>query len=326
MRKDRRRTRVALAWVALAACMALVAGCAAPTTTGGSGAPATKGPIRVGSKIDTEGSLLGQMIVAMLGANGFTVEDKTRTGATKVVRDALISGQVDIYPEYTGNVFVGFHPEVKVDPSVPRDPVKSYTEAAAIDLRTSKVVWLKPASANNTWAVAVPKAFSDTNGIKTMEDWAAYINAGKPVKVVGSQEFFSSAAAMPAFEAAYGFKLSSAQVVALATGDTAVAEKAAAQGTDGANASMAYGTDGTISALDLVVLEDTKNVQPVYQPAPTMREETAKKYPEIATILDPVFAKLDLTTLQNLNGQIDVEGKDAKTVATDWLKSEGFLK
>jgi osmoprotectant transport system substrate-binding protein len=131
---------------------------------------------------------------------------------------------------------------------------------------------------------------------------------------------------MPAFEKAYGFKLKSSQTVALATGDTAVTEKAAAQGTSGANAAMAYGTDGTIAALDLVVLDDPLHAQPVYQPAPTMMQTTADTYPEIATILAPVFAKLDLVTLQKLNGAIAVDGKDARTVARDWLTQQGFLK
>lgn len=103
-------------------------------------------------------------------------------------------------------------------------------------------------------------------------------------------------------------------------------EKTLADGTNGVNAAMAYGTDGTLSALDLVVLSDPKAAQPIYQPAPTVRKDVYDKYPQLATILDPVFAKLTLQTLQNLNGQIAVQGKDPQTVATTWLKSEGFLK
>ena len=286
---------------------------------------ATKGPIVVGSKIDTEGSILGQVIIQVLEKNGFTVTDKTRTGATDVVRKALLSGQIDIYPEYTANAVLVFNKEAGSDPGLLSSADKTYEAAKTLDAANG-VVWLKAAPANNTWAVALPKGFADSNGIKSMTDWAAYINKGGTVKIVGSQEFFTSPAAMPAFEKAYGFKLAAAQTVGLATGDTAVTEKAASQGTDGANAAMAYGTDGTITALNLVVLEDPKAAQPVYQPAPTVRKAIADKYPELATILDPVFAKLDLKTLQTLNGDVAVGGKDAKTVASDWLKSQGFLK
>jgi osmoprotectant transport system substrate-binding protein len=327
MRKNWRSAAAAFAAVAV---VVALTGCgASSSSTSGtttSTASASKGPIVVGSKIDVEGSLLGQMIIAMLEKNGFTVEDKTRTGATDVVRKALLAGQIDIYPEYTANGVLVFLKDQKIAASVLKDATKTYDTVKQLDLKLNGVAWLQPAPANNTWAVAVPRTFSTANHITTMAQWAAYINAGKTVKIVGSQEFFTSSAAMPAFEKAYGFKLKSSQIIALATGDTGVTEKAAAEGTNKANAAMAYGTDGTISALDLVVLSDPKGAQPIYQPAPTVRQAILTKYPEIATILDPVFAKLDLVTLQKLNAQITVDGKDAKTVATAWLTSQGFLK
>jgi len=89
---------------------------------------------------------------------------------------------------------------------------------------------------------------------------------------------------------------------------------------------MAYGTDGSLAALGLKVLEDTKGVQPVYEPAPIVRETVLKKYPRIQTILEPVFISLDLETLQTLNARIAVEGQMASTVAEKYLRSKGFLK
>ena len=112
----------------------------------------------------------------------------------------------------------------------------------------------------------------------------------------------------------------------VSSGDTAQTEKAAAQGTDGVNAAMAYGTDGSLSAFDLVVLSDPKGVQPVYEPAPIIRGEVSDKYPEVANILAPVFESLDLVILQTLNGRIAVEGQNATDVARDYLTENGFLK
>jgi osmoprotectant transport system substrate-binding protein len=89
---------------------------------------------------------------------------------------------------------------------------------------------------------------------------------------------------------------------------------------------MAYGTDGQIAALGLVVLADTKGVQPVYEPAPTVRADTLAQYPKIKDLLDPVFQSLTLETLQQLNAKIAVDGLDAKKVATDYLTEKGFLK
>lgn len=318
----------AAVFAAFAALLLLLSACTAqtPTTTTPAPKPVTaKGPIRVGSKIDGEGALLGQIILQMLKANGFQVVDKTRTGATKVVRQALLDGQIDVYPEYTANGVLVFHGDTKVDPSVLQSATLTFDTAKAEDASVG-VTWLQPAPANNTWAVALPSKFAAANNLKSLADLAAYVNGGGNLKLVGSQEFFTSDVAFPAFEKAYGFKLKPSQEIALATGDTAVTEKAAATSAQGANAAMAYGTDGTIAALDLVVLEDPKGVQPIYQPAPTFRAQVIAKYPEIAGVLGPVFSKLDLPTLQALNKQVAVDGLDPKTVASDWLKQNGFLK
>jgi osmoprotectant transport system substrate-binding protein len=320
----------AAVFAALAVVSLLLAACSSSTppasTTGStSTAPAEKGPIVVGSKLDGEGALLGQVILQTLKANGFTVVDKTRTGATKVVRQALIDKQIDAYPEYTANAVLVFHSDVKVDPSVLQNADLTYQTAKTEDASIG-ITWLQQAPANNTWAVSVPKAFADANKVATLEDLAKYINGGGTFKIAGSQEFFTSDVAFPAFEKAYGFAVKPAQEVQVGTGDTALPEKTAAQGTNGVNAGMAYGTDGTISALNLVVLGDPKGAQPIYQPAPTFRTEVITKYPEIPSLLDPVFAKLDLATLQGLNKTVAVDGKDPKTVAADWLKSNGFVK
>jgi osmoprotectant transport system substrate-binding protein len=105
-----------------------------------------------------------------------------------------------------------------------------------------------------------------------------------------------------------------------------VTVKAAAQKTSGVNAAMAYGTDGAVAALGLVILDDPKGVQPIYAPAPIIREEALKKNPKIADVLAPVFKVLDGPTLQTLNARIQLEGQDAKKVASDFLKSKGLLK
>lgn len=288
-----------------------------------SGGQAGKGPITVGSKIDTEGALLSQIIIQMLKASGFEVVDKSQFGPTPVVRKAIISGELDIYPEYTGNGAFFFGEETS---EVWKDARKGWERVKQLDKEKNNIVWLNSAPANNTWAIAIPKALADKEKLKTLDDFAAYVNRGGMVKLIGSEEFVTSAVALPAFQKAYGFTLKSDQLVLLAGGNTALTEKAAAEGTDGVNAAMAYGTDGNLAALGLVVLADTKNVQPVYEPAPIVRGEVYDKYPELGTILNPVFATFDLVTLQTLNARIAVEGQKAADVASVYLKSKGFLK
>ena len=282
-----------------------------------------KGPIVVGSKIDTEGALLSQMVILMLRGKGFEVVDKSQFGPTSVVRKAIISGEIDMYPEYTGNGAFFFD---EADSPVWKSAKQGYERVKELDKAQNNIVWLTPAPANNTWAIAVPKTLADKENLASLDDFAAYVKRGGYVKLIGSEEFVTSPAALPAFQQDYGFTLKQSQLLVVSSGDTAQTEKAAAQGTDSVNAAMAYGTDGSLSAFNLVVLSDPRGVQPVYQPAPIIRGKVYDKYPEIGTILGPVFESLGLVTLQTLNGKIAVEGQNAADVARDYLVKKGFVK
>lgn len=280
-------------------------------------------PVRVGSKIDTEGSLLGNMIIAMLDANGVPTVNKVSLGNTKIVRGAILAGEIDIYPEYTGNGAFFF--------SLDSDPLwksaqEGYEKVKQLDYDANKIVWLTPAPADNTWVIALREDVAESNEIATLEGFAKWINEGGDFKMAASAEFVESPAALPAFQEAYGFKLKPDQIVVLAGGDTTTFIKAAAEQTSGVNGSLAYGTDGALAALGLIALEDDKGVQPVYEPTPIIREAALKDYPQIADLLKPVFESLDAPTLQDLNAKIAVDGLDPKQVATDYLKEKGFLK
>ncbi|MFC2041942.1 ABC transporter substrate-binding protein [Chloroflexota bacterium] len=279
--------------------------------------------ITVGSKIDTEGALLSQMIIVILQAKGFEVIDKSSFGPTPVVKKALETGEIDLYPEYTGNGAFFFD---EADSEVWKDAQKGYERVKKLDLEVNNIVWLEPAPANNTWAIAIPRELAEKEGISSLDDFSSYINRGGYVKLIGSEEFVNSEAALPALQHAYGFTLKKDQLLTVSSGDTAQTEKAAYEGTDGVNAAMAYGTDGTLSAFDLIIMDDPKGWQPVYLPAPRVRGEVLDKNPEIADIINPVFRTLDLKTLQTLNGKIAVEGQNAADVAHDYLSSKGFLK
>ena len=282
-----------------------------------------KGPITVGSKIDVEGSLLSQMIILMLRSEGFEVVDKSQFGPTSVVKKALETGELDIYPEYTGNGAFFFD---EADSDVWKDAQEGYERVKLLDEEANGIIWLATAPANNTWAIAIPRVLAEAHDLSTLDDFAAYINGGGTVKLIGSEEFVNSPAALPAFQEAYGFTLRKGQILTVSSGDTTQTEKAAAEGTDGVNAAMAYGTDGAINALNLVILDDPKGVQPVYEPAPRVRGQIMGDYPEIAEILNPVFQSLNLETLQTLNARIGIQGENPADVAREYLISEGFLK
>lgn len=277
----------------------------------------------VSSKIDTEGNLLGNLIAQVLKARGIPVTEKIALGTTPIVRRALIGGEIDIYPEYTGNAAFFFN---KADDPVWKNAAQGYETARKLDYAANRIVWLTPAPANNTWGVAVLASLAQAKHLKTFSDFGKWIAAGGSVKLAASAEFVNSASALPSFEKAYGFRLKPAQLVVLSGGDTAATIKAAANQTDGVNAAMVYGTDGGIASSGLAVLDDDKHVQPVYAPAAIVREAVLKAHPQIAEALNPVFASLDLRTLQTLNSRIQINGEPAASVAAQYLKSKGFVK
>ncbi|KOC92857.1 glycine betaine ABC transporter substrate-binding protein OsmF [Winslowiella iniecta] len=278
--------------------------------------------VRVGSKIDTEGSLLGNIILQVLDKHGVKTVNKVQLGNTQVVRGAITAGELDIYPEYTGNGAFFFNDE---QDAAWKNATAGYEKVKKLDQQKNQLTWLTPAPANNTWTIAVRSDMAQKNKLNSLDDLSRYLKEGGEFKLAASAEFIERADALPAFQKAYGFQLKQDQLLSLAGGDTAVTIKAAAQQTSGVNAAMAYGTDGPVAALALQTLSDPKGVQPIYAPAPVIRDAVLKQYPDIGKWLQPVFASLDEKTLQQLNAKIAVEGQDAKTVAADYLKQKNLL-
>jgi osmoprotectant transport system substrate-binding protein len=303
------RLRVTCAWIAVLALAATLA----------PGPRAMAETITVGSKIDTEGALLGNLIMLVLERAGLDVASKIGLGPTNIVRAAILAGEIDIYPEYTGNGARFFKREG--DPAW-KNAEAGYDLVKSLDRAQNGLVWLTPAPANNTWAIAVRADFSK-RCCTTLEGFARYADAGGRVRLAGSAEFVESPDGLPAFETVYGFRLAQSQMLVLAGGDTSATMRAASENISGVNAAMAYGTDGAVAALGLVVLSDDRGAEIVYAPAPVVRAAVLAAHPEIASLLDPVFATLTLDRLQRLNAQIAVDGIDARKVASDYLATMG---
>jgi osmoprotectant transport system substrate-binding protein len=285
-------------------------------------AQAQGGAVTIGSKLDTEGALLGEMMAQLLEAKEVGVQRRLQLGPTRIVRQALIAGEIDLYPEYTGNGAFFF--QMEDDPAW-HDPAQAAAKVRALDAERNKLVWLDPAAANNTWAIAIRRDLATQASLATLEDLARYVAANGAFKLAASAEFVESPAALPAFQKVYGFTLPPERLLVLSGGDTAVTMRAAAEKLNGVNAAMVYGTDGAIAALDLLVLGDPRGAQIVYQPAPVVRQVVVDRLPELGTWMRPLFASLSLETLQMLNARIVVEGQPAKQVATAHLRGLGLL-
>ncbi|PTQ79796.1 osmoprotectant transport system substrate-binding protein [Trichococcus patagoniensis] len=280
-------------------------------------------PIVLGSFVDTEGGILGNMVLLALEENGYTITDKVQFGTPDVQRNALLQGELDIGIDYTGNgqyYSEGFEEEVWGDIEEGYNSIKTYDE------ENNGLTWLEPAKANNTEMLAVKREFAETNNLKTLEDFADYVNNGGQVKFITSQLFAEKNMGLLGMEEGYGFKLQPDQLIMLPHGNTAETISALANGTDDVNVALVYGTDGSLPDLDLVVLEDPLSIPPVFEPSVVIRSEILEKYPEIKDVIENTFKTLTLENLQNMNKKVIVDGLSPKDVAKDHLIEEGILE
>ncbi len=276
----------------------------------------------VSSKLSSESAMLGQMIRLLLNANGVPTIDRTRIGATPVVRKALLTGEIDLYVEYTGNAGVFFN-----DAANPawKDLQQGYELGARLDYQANHIVWLTPARVSNSWALALRRDLAEREHLRTMSDFGRWVAGGGKVVLACSAEF-ANAGTLRALERTYGFTLRSDELIVLAGGETSATIGAAAARTNGTNTAMVYSTDGGIVAANLVVLGDDRHEQPIYAPVPLVRESVLKAYPQIAQIVKPLMDSFTQDSLQRLNARVQIDGEADEEVAADYLKAQGFLR
>lgn len=306
--------------LSLTLALGILSACASPET--GEEVKNPEDAITLGSFVDTEGGILGNMLLLALENKGYLIEDKVQFGTPDVHRNALLQGELDLGIDYTGN---GQFYSEGIDPSVWVDAVKGYEAIKAYDEKENSLIWMAPAKANNTEALAVKEDFAEENDIATMEDFARYVNEGGEVKLITSQLFAEKEQGLLGLEKAYGFKLQPSQLILLPHGNTAETLKALASGTDGVNVALAYATDGSLVDLALRIIEDPKSIPPVYEPSAIIRKEVLDKYPEVKEIVEEVFALLTKENLQEMNKAVIVDGKSPKDVAKEFLTENKLL-
>lgn len=283
-----------------------------------------KGPITVATMIDTEGPIIGKMIISLLQQDGFEIIDKTEFGTPDILRKALEAGEVDLVLDYTGSGQY-YHNVDDIDTDIWSDGEQGYLLTRKLDKEANNIIWLEPANVNNTEALAVKREFSEENNIKDMEDFARYVNEGGRVKLITSSSFSENIKGLRGFEEAYGFHLTNDQLIILASGNTSEMLRALVEGINDVNVSLVYGTDGALDKMDLVVLDDPKSIPPVYLPAPVLKGVVYEKYPEIEHDLRDLFKGLTADELREMNAKVAFDGMDSTTVATEYLNKKGLL-
>lgn len=313
-----RQTLTVLAAVALTMAGAGACGSGDAVEASSAGDELAGAKLVIGSKDFTENIVLGKIAVQLLKAHGAEVVDKTDLGGTAPNRKALESGSIDLYWEYSGT---GWIEHLKNTEPI-HDSAEQFKATAEADLTKNKIHWIGPTPLNNTYALAIRSEKAQELGVKTLSD-VAELSRTKPeeVTVCIETEFSTRDDGLPGLSKAYDMTIPKDRVALL---DTGVVYTETDKGQT-CNFGEVFTTDGRIAALGLTVLEDDKKFFPNYNAAVTVRQETYEKYPALEKVLQPVIAKLDDATMQQLNSQVDVEGQEPGTVATDWLDKNGFL-
>lgn len=281
------------------------------------GKPLKGADLTVTSKEFTEQLILGAIMGIAFEAAGASVLDRTGIQGSIGAREAVKSGDADGMYEYTGTAWITY--QGNSDPIT--DPGKQWEAVREADLKNG-LTWLPPSALNNTYALAMNQANFKKYGTKTLSDVAALSKSDpKAVTLCVESEFANRADGLPGMEKAYGMKLPAGNITQM---DTGIIYTQAAKG------SCTYGevftTDGRIRSMNLAVMADNKKFFPNYNVAPEINSKALKKYPAIATVLDPITKRLNNDVAQELNARVDVDGEDPHAVALDWMKDEGFVK
>lgn len=273
--------------------------------------------VKVTSKNFTEQLVLGKIAVLAVQAAGFETEDLTNVPGSQPVRELMLSGDADLTYEYTGTAWLTY---LGHEQGIP-DQQEQWQAVHDEDLRNG-LTWGDPASLNNTYAMAVRSEYAEANGLETVSDIAELPVAERTFCV--ESEFNSRSDGLTPLLAHYGLdRGSEVPEENIGIYDTGAIYSATDNGE--CNFGEVFSTDGRIPALDLTVLEDDRQFFPAYNAAPVFSTELLQEFPELEQVLEPISEALTDDVMQELNRQVDVEGRDPADVAYEWMVSEGFL-
>ena len=296
----------------------LVVACGNVGGTDSSGGGASGPMITVGSKDFTEQFILGSMYAQALDANGFNGVAKLDLGSEQIADKALQNGQIDLYPEYTGTALVAIVP-FKGDPYNLKSPQVTYEAAKKLYAeRNPADTMLTPAPFNNTYGIFVRKSVAEKNDITNMNELAKDSNN---LTFISFSQFQNRSDGYPNIKKHYpAFDFEEIKIV-----NNLGLRYSGLQGGDG-DVGVGFTTDGQLTSDQLVVMKDPKHIWPFYYPAPVVRSDVLKKYPKIEKVLNEVSASLDVETMRELNGQVDLDQEDPEDVAAEYLEEQGIVK
>lgn len=268
--------------------------------------------IVIGSKLFQESYITAHMISLLLEEHGYETDVKENLGGTLINYEALKGGDIHSYVEYTGTIYSQI---LKKSALEEWDPEVVYEEAEKGMLERDGVVIAARMGFEDAYAIAVDRTWAESEGVSTISDLAPYA----PEMVIGTDpEFATREDGLPQIDRVYGFtfkeyKPTLANIMYEAFKNRQV------------DAVSAYTTDTRNDLYGLKVLEDDKNALPPYDAVILVSEKFAAEYPEIMEILAELDGRLDSDVMRSLNSKYDVDKREAKDIARDFLKAEGLI-
>ncbi|AXI67062.1 glycine/betaine ABC transporter permease [Streptococcus suis] len=268
----------------------------------------------IAGKLGAEPEILINMYKLLIeDQTDIKVEIKPNFGKTSFLYEALKSGSIDIYPEYTGTITSTLLKNSPTDLSTNPEEVYAYAKEAILE--QDGLMYLAPMAFQNTFALAVTEDYAQKNGIEKISDLAKV----QETAVAGfSLEFNDREDGNIGLKNLYNLQLNvktmepALRYEAIKSGNVQIIE--------------AYSTDSKVVTYKLKILEDDKQLFPPYQAAPLLSKETLEKYPELEQVLGVLAGNISTEEMTRMNYAVDVEGKSAEQVAREYLEQEGLLK
>nr|WP_050614392.1 ABC transporter permease/substrate-binding protein [Bacillus testis] len=273
----------------------------------------TDDKIVIAGKLGSEPEILINLYKELIEADtDYSVELKPGLGKTSFVFNALKSGSIDIYPEFTGTAITEFLKENATS----TDAKDVYNQARAGLKKTFNMELLKPMEYNNTYAIGVSKTVAEQYGLEKLSDLKAYENQ---LKAGFTLEFSDREDGYKGIKKKYGIEFAHLKTMepklryrAVKIGDIDIVD--------------AYSTDSELRQYKLKVLKDDLHLFPPYQGAPLLKEETLEKYPDLKKALNKLSGKITDDEMRQMNYEVNVNGKSPAEVAKAYLQKEKLIK
>jgi osmoprotectant transport system substrate-binding protein len=276
----------------------------------GLAAQANAQAVKIGSKNFTEQFVVAEIYAQALEKAGVEVERRLNLGATLVAHTALTTGEIDLYPEYTGTALAAV---VKGDLSGSAD--KIYGEVKGYYEKDLKLTLLEPTQINNGYAIITLPETAEKYKLKTLTDLGP---ASKELTFGAEAGFGERKDGLPGLKQTYGIEFKEFKIFAkLGIRYSALTSK-------DLDVSYGFATDWQISENKLVVLEDDKNLFPPYYLVPVVRQDTLTKNPKIAEVLNKISPLLNNENMRELNAKVDRDKEEPADVAAEFLEAQGI--